>query len=146
MKLFIALLIPTLLFINSTWLTDLNEAKQQAAEKRELILLNFSGSDWCSPCIQLKKKLFQNEVFMEYASASLVLLNADFPRQKKHLLTIPQVAKNEKLAEIYNPEGKFPLTLLLDSSGKVLKSWEGFPDLTPAQFVAEIKTFSYASR
>ena len=46
--------------------------------------------------------------------------------------------QNESLADKYNPEGKFPLTLLIDEHGKVLKSWDGFPDETPDQFVSQI--------
>lgn len=40
-----------------TWLTDFNKAKIIAKEDNKLILLNFSGSDWCGPCIKLKKRL-----------------------------------------------------------------------------------------
>lgn len=38
-----------------TWLTDFNKAKIIAKEDNKLILLNFSGSDWCGPCIKLKE-------------------------------------------------------------------------------------------
>ena len=143
--LLLALLFPIMLFINGEWLTDFNQAKVKAKENHEFILLNFSGSDWCSPCIQLKRKYFQSEVFTRYAADSLVLVNADFPRLKKHLPSGEQVKKNESLADTYNPEGKFPLTLLVDSTGKVLRQWDGLPDITPEAFVAELKTFSHGT-
>lgn len=146
MKILIAFLFPALLLITNGWLNDFNEAKHQAFEKKELILLNFSGSDWCSPCIQLKKNFFESDVFKEYAATSLILVNADFPRLKKNRPSKSQVTENENLAEIYNAEGKFPLTLLLDANGKVLRIWDGLPDLTPAQFVGEVKAYTDAPR
>jgi thioredoxin-related protein len=102
--------------------------------------LNFSGSDWCSPCIRLKREIFESETFKKFADSSLVLVNADFPRLKKNQLAKDQVAKNESLAGEYNREGKFPFTLLLDEEGKIIKSWEGVPNYTPSQWINTIKS------
>ena len=43
------------------------------------------------------------------------------------------------MADQYNPQGQFPLTLLLDADGKVLKEWEGFVDVRPGQFTGQIR-------
>jgi hypothetical protein len=56
-----------------------------------------------------------------------VLLNADFPRLKKNQLPVAQQKINESLAEEFNNKGVFPLTLLVSSEGKLIKSWDGFP-------------------
>src|ERR1700710_1034786 len=96
------------------WLVNFEEAQQLASEKHRLILLNFSGSDWCGPCIRMKKEVFNSDTFENFASSNLVLLNADFPRSNKNKLTKEQVSRNEALAEKYNSKGKFPFTLLLD--------------------------------
>jgi len=104
-----------------------------------LILLNFSGSDWCGPCIVTRRDYFESEVFTAMANENLVLVNADFPRKKKNIGTPEQVKRNEDLAEIYNKDGSFPLTLLLDADGKVIKTWHGKPETTPEQWTAEIK-------
>ena len=109
-----------------------------------MILINFSGSDWCGPCFQLKKKIFEADEFNEYASEHLVLVNADFPRLKKNELSKEQVKLNEALADKYNKEGKFPFTVLLDWSGKVIKEWEGCPDESPVEFIGEIKKIIHA--
>ena len=61
----------------------------------------------------------------------MVLLNADFPRYKKNQLTAAQQKINDALADKYNNKGVFPLTVLLNAEGKIIKSWEGFPaDIT----------------
>jgi thioredoxin-related protein len=127
------------LFAAPTWKTNFNEAREEARTKHELILLNFSGSDWCLPCMKLKKSIFDSKSFTSYASENLVLVNADFPRQNKHKLSAEQKNINEELAEKYNPEGKFPYTVLVTADGKIVKQWEGLPDVSPDQFVDEIK-------
>ena len=71
------------LLFSTGWETDFNKAKQSAQSEHKLILLNFSGSDWCGPCIRMHKEIFDNNSFTQYADEHLVLVNADFPRLKK---------------------------------------------------------------
>jgi len=130
------------LTINITWLGDFNEAVSEAAKSHKYILINFSGSDWCGPCIRERKEILENDVFEKYASEHLVLVRADFPRQKKNQLSKEQTKKNEELADKYNPDGKFPYTILVDEHGKVIKAWDGFPNESPENFVSEIASFS----
>jgi thioredoxin-related protein len=133
-------------FINyNGWENDLDKAKKKAHAEHKLILLEFSGSDWCVPCIRLRKDIFETTSFSGFADSALVLLNADFPRLKKNQLSKEQQKKNDKLAEIYNPDGVFPITLLLDAEGKVLKTWEGYPNLSAEQFIAEVKASVHAA-
>ena len=66
------------------WQPDFEKAKQTAKEKHELILLNFSGSDWCGPCMRMRKEIFNNEGFLSMADKNIVMVNADFPRNKKN--------------------------------------------------------------
>jgi hypothetical protein len=74
------------------------------------------------------------------AEQKLILLNADFPRRKANQLSIEQQAKNDALAEKYNPEGEFPLTLLLDHNGKIIRKWSGKPKNSVAEFTDEISS------
>lgn len=128
------------------WLTDFKKAKETANLEHKFILLNFSGSDWCGPCIRLHREIFNNETFSNYASQHLVLVNADFPRLKKNQLLKEQQKKNDEMADAYNKEGVFPLTLLLNSEGKVLKKWEGFPNESVDEFIGEINTLTDANK
>src|SRR5437763_15923843 len=98
----------------TSWHNNLDEAKQLATQSHKYILLNFSGSDWCGPCIRMHKEIFDSEAFQQYASANLVLVNADFPRLRKNQLAKEQTTQNEALAEQYDHEGKFPYTALLN--------------------------------
>lgn len=144
MKLLISLLLLSLSTVQ--WEPNFENAKKTAKENHELILLNFSGSDWCGPCIVTRKEYFESEVFLKMASDKLVLVNADFPRKKKNIGSPEQVKRNEALAEIYNKQGVFPLTLLLNADGKVLKTWSGKPEVSPEQWTAEIKAICDANK
>lgn len=145
MNMLAILLLSLLSFTEPVWLTDIGKAKTEATDSHKVILLNFSGSDWCVPCIRMEKEIFHSKEFTDYSAANLILVNADFPRLKKHELSKEQTARNEALAEQYNPEGHFPLTLLLDASGKVLKTWDGYPSGNAEKFVSEINTSIHAS-
>ncbi len=119
------------------WKYDFESAKSIAAESDKTVLIVFSGSDWCKPCIQLHKELFDSQAFAQYAKDNLILVKADFPYRKKNKLSKAQTDHNERLASLYNPEGEFPLAVFTDISGKVkgsfsfdkTKSPEGYIDL-----------------
>jgi thioredoxin-related protein len=142
----IVILFCTALTSFTQWQPDFETAKKIAKEKHELILLNFSGSDWCGPCMRLRKEILDNDAFSKMADTSLVLVNADFPRNRKNQLDARKRKENEALADKYNPEGKFPFTLVLDADGKVLKTWDGYPDEGVQQFSDEVMNICYASK
>lgn len=140
----IALLL--LFVIPAQWEPDFENAKKIAKEKHELILLNFSGSDWCGPCIILRKDYIDSDTFQNMAKDNLVMVNADFPRKKKNQLSPEQIKRNEALAEKYNKQGQFPYTLLLDANGKVLKTWAGKPEGSVEKWTQEIKAICIANK
>ncbi|MGB3006428.1 MAG: thioredoxin family protein [Chitinophagaceae bacterium] len=139
---FFSVLFAGLLLISSIgWEHDFDSAMQKAKQEHKLILLNFSGSDWCIPCIRLHKEIFETNTFKQFADSNLVLVNADFPRLKKNQLSKEQQKKNDMLADKYNAQGSFPFTVLIDETGKVVKAWDGFPNMTPEQFAIQLKTY-----
>ena len=146
MQVLLFILFNSFLFSSGTWETDFNKAQQSAMTEHKLILVNFSGSDWCGPCIRMRKDIFGGNSFIQYAGDHLVLVNADFPRLKKHELSKDQQKKNDQLADKYNHDGIFPLTVLLSPDGKVLKEWQGLPPISSEEFTAEIKVVVDANK
>jgi thioredoxin-related protein len=138
--------LPILLLFQNEWHNNLEEAEKIARIEHRFILLNFSGSDWCGPCIRMKKEIFESEVFKNMADTELVLVNADFPRNKKNQLSPGQQKINDEIADKYNNQGKFPYTLLLDSNGKVLQAWDGLPNESPEAFTLEVRNGMYSYR
>ena len=116
------------------------ESIDKAKAENKKVLLYFSGSDWCAPCVKFKKQFVLTEAFKTFAIENLLTYNADFPRQKKNQLSKEITQENEGLAEKYNKTGLFPLILLLDSEGKVIKKWDHLPTETLEEFITKLKS------
>ena len=119
------------------WQTNFEEAKKTATEQDKNVVIVFSGSDWCAPCIKLDKNIWQSEAFKKEAAAEWVLVKANFPRKKANELPKEQTEHNRKLAEKYNMEGSFPLVVVLDKNGKVLGKM-GFKNVSPEEYIKMI--------
>ena len=122
------------------WETNLDVAKTKAEQDGKNIILNFSGSDWCIPCMKLEKEIWESYEFVAYSKAHYVLLRADFPKKKINALVKEQQAQNDKLAEIYNKQGLFPLVVVLDKKGKVLGT-TGYKNIAPKEYIALLHSF-----
>ncbi len=146
MSLRLLALIPVFFFAGSDWHNNLQEAENIAQKEHKYILLNFSGSDWCGPCMRMEKEFFEAEVFRQMADTELVLVNIDFPRKKKNQPSPERQKLNDEIAEKYNPKGKFPYTLLLNDKGNVLQTWEGLPEETADAFTIDIRNGIYTMR
>lgn len=129
-----AILFSATLSFSQNWTTSLEAAKKEATSSNKNILLVFSGSDWCAPCIKLDRTIFQSDVFKTEAEKKWVLLKADFPKKKANLLSAEQTESNKKLAEKYNKEGNFPLVVLLDVTGKVI-GITGYKNVSPTEYI-----------
>jgi thioredoxin-related protein len=144
MKQYLSALFAFVVFISPEWYVDFDKAKELAQTDHKYILLNFSGSDWCGPCIRMKKDIFDAESFKQFANDHLILVNADFPRIKKHALASEQQKKNDQLADRYNPQGIFPFTLLMTAEGKVVKTWEGLPPVSADDYIKQVQSITNA--
>lgn len=94
------------------WGTDLEQAFKDAKDKDMPVLVEFTGSDWCPPCIRMRKEVFSKKEFVDAASKKFILVELDFPRGDKELKK-----KNDPYAKEYRIEG-FPTVILFDSAGK----------------------------
>jgi protein disulfide-isomerase len=118
------------------WTTDYPKALEQAGKEKKVVLLDFNGSDWCPPCIALKKQVFDTAEFKQFAAGKLVLVDVDFPKRKKQAPEL--AAANEKLSEQFKVES-FPTILLVDATGKVLHREEGYGDESPKDYIGMLK-------
>lgn len=122
-------------FAKEGWLTDYKQAQSEAKQNKKLMLLNFTGSDWCPWCIRLDREVFSKPEFQEYAKKNLVLLELDFPRMKQ--ITDSEKLQNQTLAREYQIEG-FPTIVVLDSDGKQVGAL-GYMPGGPTAFIAELE-------
>lgn len=106
------------------WTTDFDNAKEIAKNEDKNILVYFTGSDWCGPCIKLKKDLFVKDRFIAL-SQGYVMLYIDIPR-KKSILTPEQLEHNMTLLPKLNKKGVFPHFTILDSQERILDELSGY--------------------
>jgi thioredoxin-related protein len=116
------------------WLTDLPKAQAQAKKENKLVMMDFTGSDWCGWCIKLHNEVFSKPEFAEYATKNLVLVQVDFPRKKEQ--TSELKAANQALQEKYKIEG-YPTIVVLNGEGKKVGEL-GYQPGGPKAFIAEL--------
>lgn len=96
----------------SGWATNIEAALETAKKQKKDVLIEFTGSDWCPPCIAMDKQVFNKKEFVEEASKKFVLVEIDIPNGNKEL-----AEKNKPVVAEYQIEG-FPTVVLLSSDGK----------------------------
>jgi thioredoxin-related protein len=111
------------------WLTNYDTAQTKAKSDNKLMLLDFTGSDWCGWCKRLNAEVFSKPQFRDYAAKNLVLVELDFPKAKPQSDEVKK--QNMQLASRYQIEG-FPTVIVLNPEGKKvgeLGYMEGGPDV-----------------
>ncbi len=114
------------------WSTDLDAAKQLAKKENKALLVEFTGSDWCPPCIMMRKNVFSKKEFVTKASENFVLVELDFPRGDTEL-----AEKNQPLAEKYEIEG-FPTVILMNPDGEEFTRFFASEHPSTEQFLAHL--------
>lgn len=117
------------------WTDSLEDALARARREKKIVLADFTGTDWCTSCIRLKKDVFDKPEFLGWAAKNAVLLEVDFPNKKKQSTALK--AQNKKLMDDNAVEG-FPTTLLLDADGKAIAKFE-YEEGGPAAFIARVE-------
>jgi thiol-disulfide isomerase/thioredoxin len=125
----------TLLAAEGEWLTDLAKAQEKAKAEKKLVLLDFTGSDWCPPCKNLHNTVLVSPEFTKFAKDNLVLVEVDFPRSKAQSAELK--AANRKLSEKFNIEG-YPTVIVLDASGKEVFKEVGYGGTSAKDYVAKL--------
>ena len=119
------------------WKTDYTAALAEAAKENKMVLLDFTGSDWCGWCIKLQKDTFSKPEFKKFAEESLVLVELDFPRGKTQSDELKK--QNEELAEKFGVQG-FPTLVLLDPQGKEATRNVGYLQGGPEAFIQWVES------
>ncbi len=116
------------------WETDLSAALKTAKTEKKLVLVDFTGSDWCPWCIKLRKEVFDQSEFISYVKTNYVLVEIDFPRKKEQPIEVQKA--NQALANKYKIEG-YPTVVVLDDEGKELKRL-GYQPGGPKPFIEKL--------
>lgn len=117
------------------WTTDLPKALAKAKAETKLVMMDFTGSDWCGWCIKLNKEVFSQPEFAAYAQKNLVLVEVDFPRAKSQSAELKRA--NQALQEKYKIDG-YPTIIVLNGDGKKVGEL-GYQPGGPKAFIAELE-------
>jgi protein disulfide-isomerase len=116
------------------WDDDYEKAVAQAKAEKKLVLLDFTGSDWCGWCIKLDKEVFSKPEFKSYAKDHLVLVEVDFPQAKRQTKKLKE--QNEKLQQEHGVRG-YPTIIILNPEGKKVGQL-GYQEGGPKAFIAKL--------
>src|SRR5271170_5032633 len=115
------------------WMTDLPKAQALAKQENKLVLMDFSGSDWCPWCVKLDKETLDQPEFADYAKKNLELVLLDFPNSKPQSDDLKQA--NAALQKKYNVEG-FPTLIAIKPDGTVVMTQVGYLEGGPKALIA----------
>jgi protein disulfide-isomerase len=130
----LALVTSTAAFAAAGWDDDYEKALAKAKAEKKMVVLDFTGSDWCGWCMKLDKEVFSKKEFKDYAKDNLVLVEVDFPQTKK--LPKKTQEQNEKLQKEHSVRG-YPTIIVLDSEGKKVGQL-GYMEGGPTPFIAKL--------
>jgi thioredoxin-related protein len=119
------------------WVLDFEKAKAQAAKEGKSILMEFTGSDWCPPCISLQKNVLSKDVFKTEMPKSFVLLKLDSPRDKSKQ-TPEEIEQYNTLSAKYGIRG-VPTIFLADAKGRPYYESVGYSGDPADKYVANLK-------
>jgi len=100
---------------NSDWMTEVEAAFSKAKATNKHVLIEFTGSDWCPPCIQMRKNVFSKSAFTNVAKEDFILV------------------------EQYGIEG-FPTVILFNSQGKEYDRFYASQYPTIKKFLSHLNT------
>jgi len=118
------------------WLTDLPKAEQQAKAENKLVLMDFTGSDWCPWCIKLDKDVLDQDAFADYANKNLVMVLVDFPNKNPQSDALK--AANAALGQKYNVNG-YPTLVLVKPDGSVVWTQVGYAEGGPSALISQLE-------
>ena len=106
------------------WNEDFAASCETAKKEGKLLLLAFSGSDWCGWCVKMEKEIYSDKKFISEAKKKFVLLMIDNP-QNKSILSPLAAKQNSELTRKYNVRG-FPSTVIVRPSGEEVRRFGGY--------------------
>lgn len=114
------------------WVSDIDRATSDGKSGMKNLLIVFTGTQWCPPCRELQKTVFESSQFADYAKGVIPVL-CDLDREQRFRRNLTSSMK--RLLDQYKPEG-FPTVIEASPDGTEIRRVVGFaPGTTAADFL-----------
>jgi len=143
LRLLLIFLFP-LIQLSPTWESNFDVAKQRSIKESKIILIHFVHKSGDAKNVKLEKETFETSEFAAYANKHLVLLKIDLGIEQTS--SEKQFYHNSIIRERYNSGAVAPFTVITDSDGKVLKTWNYKKPLKSSDVISAIQTTIEANK
>ena len=119
---------------------DFEAAKVAAGESGRDILVEFTGTDWCNFCKDMRSRLFQLEAFREWMAGDLVWMEVDYIRNRGRLQSTPLEFREaqDEMRRRFDVR-LYPTVYLCDGQGRPYALKEGFlPDASTEEYFFQL--------
>ncbi|MCI7699243.1 MAG: thioredoxin family protein [Akkermansia sp.] len=105
-----------------SWETNFEAAAQRAEREGKLLLVEFTGSDWCGACMQMHRSVLDKPEFADGIRPGFIPVCLDYPRKTEQAAELKK--QNNELARRYAIQG-FPTLLVLTPAGELCGGFAG---------------------
>lgn len=102
--------------------TNFEAAAQRAEREGKLLLVEFTGSDWCGACMQMHRSVLDKPEFAAGIRHGFIPVYLDYPRKTEQPIELKK--QNCELARRFAIQG-FPTLLVLTPSGELCGGFAG---------------------
>jgi len=117
------------------WTDSITEGIAQAEREGKMLLLDFTGSDWCVWCEKLDSEVWNTPEFKAWSGENLVKVFLDYPQSIN--LSEDQLRQNQLLKQYFGIKG-YPTIFLLDSNLTPLLQ-TGYHEGGPGEYIRHLK-------
>lgn len=127
------------------WMHDLDAAREKAATENKLLLVEFTGSDWCKHCLMQKKKVLENAEFERWVTRHCVPVEVDVPNDAARVGGEIQKKLNKLICDDYGVKS-FPTLRILTPELVDVGGYSGAQSNPRAAIARLEKSFPAAER
>lgn len=102
--------------------TNFEAAAQRAEQEGKLLLVEFTGSDWCGACMQMHRSVLDKPEFAAGIRHGFIPVYLDYPRKTEQPAELKK--QNSELARRFAIQG-FPTLLVLTPAGELCGGFAG---------------------